>query len=74
LLSGTLARLVYKISVALYYGPNAPLALPSGARMMWAMTLFPSSGGVMVWIESISAGGGTDHEQALKLAIRLQPK
>ena len=56
-----------------FYNERPALFNPSGTPGRLAFATEENKQRVAGFLDSITAGGGTDHEAALKLAIRLQP-
>ncbi len=56
-----------------YYNEQPVLFNPSGTPGRLAFATDENKQRVANFLDSITAGGGTDHEAALRLAIRLQP-
>jgi hypothetical protein len=65
-------RSVHQFQI-IYYNERPSIFNPTGDADRLAFATDENKDRAVRFIESISAGGGTDHEQALKLAIRLQP-
>jgi uncharacterized protein with von Willebrand factor type A (vWA) domain len=57
----------------IFYNERPSIFNPSGAPGRLAFATEENKQRAIRFIDSIAAGGGTDHEQALRLAIRLQP-
>ncbi len=56
-----------------YYNERPALFNPSGTPGRLAFATDENKQRAASFLESVTAGGGTDHEAALKLAVRLQP-
>jgi hypothetical protein len=57
----------------IFYNERSALFNPSGEPGRLAFATEENKQRAIRFIESIAAGGGTDHEQALRMAIRLRP-